>query len=284
MVQRWLAALGRLASLPQLPDILTNESLARADYDTASSALLAFRSVPDLSRQWLLDLGCGLGGKSVYYAERGAYMVVGLDMSEERARIAYSFAKQRSAGTVVQLVVGDAAHLPFPSSSFDCVISTDAWEHLQSPLLSLRECMRMVRAGGTVHINALPYFSPWGAHAWPWLPLPWIQVVLPRRYLFSLISMVERHRQINPDRPAAVRLDWSHPNDLGHAQRLTIRSLSHDLSNSDITPLCFTVIPIGSHFGSNMAKLGQTLIRLPLLREVLAGTIVIEIRKPVIYD
>ncbi|MFQ5855674.1 MAG: class I SAM-dependent methyltransferase [Anaerolineae bacterium] len=266
--------------MPQLPDAHDNMSLAWASYEMAQTTLEVFGPAVDVSRQRVLDVGCGLGGKTVYYAEQGACSVVGLDVSEERARVALALAGRHPAGVKVRIVVGDAARLPFRADLFDCVISTDTWEHLNAPILALGECARVVQPGGTVLISTLPYFSPWGAHAWNWLPLPWIQAILPRHGLFSLVSWIEQRRRINTRLPSAVRLDWMRPNDPAHARGLTVAALERGLSVSGMRTARFTVVPVGASYGSIMTRLTQVLIRLPLLREVLAGLVIVVMRKP----
>lgn len=266
--------------MPMPPVAQDNADLAQANYETAQAALQLFEPALDIAGHRILDAGCGLGGRTLYYAEQRARRVVGLDASPERAGVAAALASRHAAGANVRIVVGDAARLPFRAEAFDGVVSTDSWEHLQSPTLALRECARVVRHGGTVAISAISYYSPWGAHAWNWLPLPWIQVILPRRCLFRLIAWIERRRQINARLPSVARLDWSRPDDPAHARHLTVASMVHALSASNMTTIRFTVIPVGTRYGGILAKVTQALIGLPLLRELLAGMMVIVMQKP----
>lgn len=283
-IRRWIKAIQRAASMPMLPDFADHESLAWNDYQEAGAALEALGLAIDLSGKRVLDVGCGLGGKTVYYAEQEARWVVGLEVSQERARVAARLAAAHPAGAKVRIVIGDAARLPFCSDLFGCVISTDTWEHLHAPVLALRECARVVQPGGTVSISVLPYFSPWGAHAWNWLPLPWIQVLLPQRYLFHLMSWIERRQQINTRLPSAVRLDWTRPDDPAHARRLTVAALERSLSLSGMRTLHFTITPVGMRYGGIGARVIRILLRLPWLRELLTGMVVVIMRKPLLEE
>ncbi len=272
ILQRVANTLKRIISMPELP-IQDAKTLAWMDYDTAQIALEILGPVELFGRR-VLDVGCGLGGKTLYCAEQGARWVIGLDVSGERIRVAQTLSRQHPAGAAVQFVIGDAARLPFRSDFFDRVISTDTWEHLHAPVLALQECARVVQPGGMVSISALPYFSPWGAHTWNWLPFPWIQALLPRRTLFRLMSWLDQRRQINAHLPSAVRLDWSNPGDPAHARRLTVAALERSLSCSGMTTLRFAVLPVGRRYGGVVAWLTRSLARLPLLRELLAGIVV----------
>lgn len=273
-----------MPSPPSL-DSCDNQRLAWESYAEAGLVLKSLNLDVGVSGRYLLDVGCGLGGKSVYYAEQGAHLVVGLDINKARARVAAAFARHQRAGAAdknhpkVQIVIADAAHLPFPSGVFDAIISTDTWEHLVAPVMALRECARVVQPEGTVALSALPYYSPWGAHVWDWLPLPWVQVILPKPLLFRVIRWIERIRRVNAQRPSATRLDWARMDDPAHAQQLTVASLEHSIALANLEVLRFDAFPIGRQW-KVIARLIAVLGRFPLLREVLTGMLVVVMRKP----
>ena len=279
VLRRLLEILRQTASIPELSATHTGETLAWDDYRAARDALAVFELPVGMSG-CILDVGCGLGGKTVYHVEHGARLAIGLEVDSERARVASMLADAHPSGAKVHIVIGDVAHSPFRTALFDTVISTDTWEHLVAPAMALQECARVVRAGGTVAISAVPYYSPWGAHAWPWLPLPWIQVILPRRCLFGLMAWIERRRQVNSRRPSAVRLDWTRSDDPVHARRLTVAALERSLPLGGMRLLRFAIIPVGARYGSVAAQVMGALVRLPLLRELLAGMVVVVMRRP----
>lgn len=280
VLRQLIETLKQATSMPELPDAHTNETLAWGDYRMAHVALEVFEPTVDVSGQQVLDVGCGLGGKTVYYAEQGAQLVVGLETSKARAHVARALANQHPAGTKVQIIVGDAARLPFRADLFDLLISIDTWEHLHAPILALCECERVVQPGGTVLISAMPYYSPWGSHAWYWLPLPWLPSLLPRRILFFLVSQIELYRQINAHLSTAVQMDWASPDDPAHTRQLTVAALKRSLSFCGLVILHFEILPVGARYSGVIARLVRVLIRFPLLRELLAGLVVVVMRKP----
>ena len=71
----------------------------------------------DVSGKVVLELGCGGGQWSMFFAEAGA-LPVGLDLSGEQLRAAV-----RLTRTPYPLVQGDAESLPFRNASFDVVVS-----------------------------------------------------------------------------------------------------------------------------------------------------------------
>ena len=274
-----IKAIQHTTSIPVLPDFANHEGWAWSVYLGAKAALESLDLINELSGKRVLDLGCGLGGKTVCYAEQGAEFVVGIDVSKERARKAAGLANELSANERIQIIIADAAHLPFCSDCFDQIISTDTWEHLRTPGLVLEECERVVKMHGALALTALPYYSPWGAHAWLWLPLPWLPSLLPRRMLFTLIAHIDRLFKVNEHLPAALCLDWTNFDDPGHTRRLTVAALERSLASSEMIISRFKIIPVGARYGGIVAWLSDLLIRLPLLREMLAGIVFVTMYK-----
>jgi len=98
----------------------------------------------------LLDVGCGTGAHTAVLVERG-WHAVGVDVSEDQLRLA------RARG--LEVVQGDATHLPFADASFDAVVSM--WTHTDVedfPAL-VREAARVLRPGGPfAYVGAHPCF------------------------------------------------------------------------------------------------------------------------------
>jgi demethylmenaquinone methyltransferase/2-methoxy-6-polyprenyl-1,4-benzoquinol methylase len=97
---------------------------------------LPFRSI--------LDVACGTGFLTRYLPGR----VIALDQSPSMLKIA----RTRFAGGLV--VQGDAFNLPFPSQTFECLLTGHFYGHLDSArrTLFLRECRRV--AGNVLVIDA----------------------------------------------------------------------------------------------------------------------------------
>jgi ubiquinone/menaquinone biosynthesis C-methylase UbiE len=103
--------------------------------------------------QRVLDLGCGTGALSLVAkrAEPGIALVA-LDPDEKA--LARARRKASTEGVAVQLEQGFGDSLPFADQSFDRVISSFMFHHLESaekPAV-LRELRRVLRAGGSLHI------------------------------------------------------------------------------------------------------------------------------------
>lgn len=98
-----------------------------------------------------LDLGCGTGDLALTVSRLGnGTSVIGLDYS--RPMLDRAVIKAREQRAAVGFIQGDAATLPFPDSSLDCVGISFAFRNLtyKNPNTSqyLCEVLRVLRPGG----------------------------------------------------------------------------------------------------------------------------------------
>lgn len=89
----------------------------------------------------VLDLAVGTGTLAGEMAKR-AQEVVGVDLS------AAMLAQARKKQPNLTLVQANAADLPFPDASFDCVTSVDSLHHFQEHDRVFAEVRRVLRPGG----------------------------------------------------------------------------------------------------------------------------------------
>jgi ubiquinone/menaquinone biosynthesis C-methylase UbiE len=96
-----------------------------------------------LSGTSLLDVCCGSGMGSEFYAKAGA-RVTGLDISEQSVNRARERARRH--GFTAEFLTGDAENLPFPDQSFDVVAVHDGLHHLPNPHAAIAEMARVARS------------------------------------------------------------------------------------------------------------------------------------------
>ena len=101
----------------------------------------------------LLDVGCGTGPFSLAAGERGAH-VVSLDLGVQL------LIRARARGAP-RVVAGDAGQLPFPTGSFDIVLSSECIEHTEEPERALAEMLRVLRPGGVLVVTCPNRFWRW---------------------------------------------------------------------------------------------------------------------------
>jgi tocopherol O-methyltransferase len=98
--------------------------------------------------QDILDVGCGIGGSSLYLADKFGARVTGITLSPVQAQRA----EARSQHTHIpgRFLVADALAMPFPNASFDLVWALESGEHMPDKTQFLHECYRVLKPGGTL--------------------------------------------------------------------------------------------------------------------------------------
>jgi SAM-dependent methyltransferase len=131
--------------------LLVRESF---EAETAIENRYALDSLGDLRGKRLLDLGCGAGESSVYFALRGA-RVVAVDVSGEMLAKAQLLA--RRFGTTIDTVELVSHELPFATGAFDLVFGNGVLHHVDLEP-TLREVRRVLKPGGRgAFVEPLPY-------------------------------------------------------------------------------------------------------------------------------
>ncbi len=101
------------------------------------------------SPQNILDVGCGIGGSTLYLADKFDSEGIGITLSPIQASRAKERAMSAKLEQKVQFMVADALDTPFADNSFDLVWSLESGEHMPDKSKFLQECYRVLQPGGT---------------------------------------------------------------------------------------------------------------------------------------
>lgn len=106
-----------------------------------AAALQIFPHAP----QKLLDLGCGTGWTSRFFAQAG-YDVTGYELSPEAVKIAASLIHV-DLKSRLKFICGDYEKMPF-ENEFDCALFIDSLHHSQNEAKVLRQVFNALKPGG----------------------------------------------------------------------------------------------------------------------------------------
>jgi ubiquinone/menaquinone biosynthesis C-methylase UbiE len=217
----------------------------------------------------VLDVGCGMGGKTAWYAEAGAESVVGIDINESNVRQCRDFVAKRRVEDRVRILCGDAMRMPFADGTFSLVTANDCMEHFVDPAAALHELARVLQPGGRICLYFTPYRSPLGSHLYDYVKIPWCQNLLPRKMLYATLERCIRD---------AERARGNGDTDERAAERYsaTVRYFENDVNG--ITVRRFHQIVEAEprlrkrriHYEVLRFKFLRPITRIPLLREYFA--------------
>jgi SAM-dependent methyltransferase len=119
-----------------------------ADYFEACTApenRFILQHLGDVRNRQLLDLGCGAGENSVYFALKGAHCVAA-DYSPGMVEVALQLAAANRVQVTGKVI--NAMAIEFPDNSFDIVYASNLLHHLPDPVAAIREMHRVLKPGG----------------------------------------------------------------------------------------------------------------------------------------
>lgn len=96
----------------------------------------------------VLDLGCGGGWTSIFFAKHG-YNVVGQDISPDMIAVADEAKTEQGIGDNLQFVVCDYEYLNY-AGEFDCAVFFDCLHHADDEFIALESVYRALKPGGTL--------------------------------------------------------------------------------------------------------------------------------------
>jgi ubiquinone/menaquinone biosynthesis C-methylase UbiE len=164
---------------PGVLRVLQSKEETRAFYDKIAGVydLLAERSEQPVRQAGLkmldarpgeriLEIGFGTGHSLIELAQAvgPSGRVFGIDLSERMRQIAQTLVRRQGLHERVELVCGDAAHLPYESDSLDGVFMSFTLELFDTPEIPrvLAECRRVLKTGGRTVVVGMSRISPGG--------------------------------------------------------------------------------------------------------------------------
>lgn len=276
---RLCMTVNKLFKLPVHPFNLNNEgkkTYAQWQYEKGIDTIkfyLKHNTVDEMFKdKVVLDIGCGAGGKTIYYASKGVKEITGIEILEKYRNEAENLAMNYNLQDKFKFVQGDASNMPFEEETFDTIIMNDAMEHVDQPEMVLRECYRVLKKNGKLYLNFPPYNHPYGAHLSDAIGIPWVHV------FFSEKTLINTYKELVKNLPdGAERIDFriSKKQDgreyFSYINKMSIKRANNILQNSDFELEYYSEEPLRSFF--------KYPARIPFLKEYLVKMVVCVLRK-----
>jgi 2-polyprenyl-3-methyl-5-hydroxy-6-metoxy-1,4-benzoquinol methylase len=217
----------------------------------------------------VLDFGCADGLISRGYLSAGAASVVGVDIDAP----AVARARARFCEARLTFNVCGVSSIPLEDESVDTVISYDVFEHVERPLLTLRELFRVAKPGGSVLIGTWGWRHPFAPHLWSVMPVPWAHLVVSERTLLRACRRVYSSDSYVPTRHDLDEYGNKKPGKYLHTsipRSYLNRYLISDFER-DFLVAGFQLESNLAPFGSRLASWTRPLVHVRWLREFVTG-------------
>jgi ubiquinone/menaquinone biosynthesis C-methylase UbiE len=185
-----------------------------------------FQGKVEIKDKMIIDIGCGDGGKTCFYASAHPKVCIGLDIDPVRVSSARSFGISMGCKNLA-FVLGSSEHLPFKSGSFDIGIMNDVAEHFGAPLESLKEANRISKESGLLLVTFTSYRSAGGAHVFERIHVPWVQFMFSDREIIQALQHIYKsNRFIGYQFPSLMKGSPKNLSDLADINKMTLNRFS----------------------------------------------------------
>jgi ubiquinone/menaquinone biosynthesis C-methylase UbiE len=138
---------------------------------------LLTRNITPSRRTKLLDIGCGSGISSDFFAKNYGAQIIGIDPAEKLIQI--------NKNNLCEFIIGHAESLPFPNQTFDMILSLSAIQNFTDRNVAYSEMKRVAKPDA---IFILTFMAKQNPHA--------DTILSELTYEFHLISKITAKNDI----------------------------------------------------------------------------------------
>jgi ubiquinone/menaquinone biosynthesis C-methylase UbiE len=134
------------------PTRLTADDLAPVDefHTGGREATIALAGQAGFAAgQHLLDVGCGIGGPSRFFARDRGCRVTGIDLTEDFVRTAEALSRRAGLAAQVSYRLASAVALPFADATFDGAYMIHVGMNVEDKAALFADVHRVLKRGGT---------------------------------------------------------------------------------------------------------------------------------------
>jgi 2-polyprenyl-3-methyl-5-hydroxy-6-metoxy-1,4-benzoquinol methylase len=144
----------------------------------------------------VLEIGCGHGGISTFFAVNGATEVVGIDLNTFHLEIANKFKKKiekdlnigSTGGLNLKFMEMSAYEMNFEPETFDIIVADNVFEHFMETDKVLEQSYKILKPGGMLVIPTFnSIYSKYGIHLKHALKMPWANLFFSEKTICNVV-------------------------------------------------------------------------------------------------
>ena len=243
-----------------------------------SPALFALLPNLDLKNKRVLEIGCGIGGRSAWLARNGPAEVVAIDVNGPEIELARELTRKHCPQVQNLTFVHSHEDAKSDIGEFDVVLLIDSLEHVQSACKILKLAYSYARTGGRAYFTTFGWYHHAGSHT----GYPFVNLFFSDETILNVIRWQVSQPDYQPSMwdsdPPIAR--WKGIYDLRdrpgeYLNKITIRQMDKLVRYSD-----FSVGKLRVYgFGNSKFKWLNPLSKIPGIREIVHSYVVGEFVK-----
>src|ERR1035437_1344967 len=179
----------------------TYEDYFRWQYESSSKLFAKYRGL-ELAGKSVLEIGCGIGGRTAWLAAQGTTRAVGIDINAgELALAAQLWAKiYPSLASLVEYRQSEEDK-PLELGQFDYVLLVDSMEHVVSPPSILRLAYEYTKPGGSCYFGTIGWHHHGASHTGLF---PFVTLFFSDETILNVLLWLLPEPDYNPSRVDSV--------------------------------------------------------------------------------
>lgn len=140
----------------------------------------------------VLDIGCGIGGRTCFLTTKGPKNIIGIDINHAEIDTAEQLAIKRlpyEQSKLVQFIKVKENETLQPSS-FDIILLIDCLEHVKNPVSMLNYAYDLTRPGGICYFGTVGWYNHAASHLTTILPIPFLTVFFSDRQILDAVRKI----------------------------------------------------------------------------------------------
>lgn len=189
----------------------------------------------------VLEIGCGLGGRTAYLATQGPKSIIGIDINHPEIDEGTAMAdklmpsEHRQRLTLMKTEEKPPADL----GPFDVVLLVDSLEHFRDPVAMLDMACSLIKPGGLCYFSTMGWYHHRGSHVVSIVGIPFVNLFFSDKTILDAIRRIVSapfyHPTMWDSDPPAAR--WEGIDDLSdrpgeYLNKITVRKTRQAMKDS----------------------------------------------------
>jgi ubiquinone/menaquinone biosynthesis C-methylase UbiE len=224
----------------------------------------------------VLEIGCGHGGISTFFAVNGAKQVIGIDLNTFHLEIARNFKSKiekdlnisGEEGLNLSFLEMNAYEMDFEPESFDIVVADNVFEHFMDTEKVFAQSFKILKPGGMLVVPSFnSIYSKYGIHLKHGLKMPWANLFFSEKTICNVMYRLGKEDTFIWNAYKGLENKPQKIKDLrayGDLNSMTHARFIREAKNAGFLVKKFSIRPISKSF---IRELFRLLFRYPMIQK-----------------